>query len=943
MAGQIIHFDEFSLVPHRGVLLRSGVVVPLGSRAFAILRLLVERQGDLVGKDELLAAAWPDTFVEEGNLRVQIAAIRKALGDSSDAAELLANVPGRGYRFVAPVSFADHLEDLPPDAAAAYPLPLPSDSVLGRSELIDAIADQLLQRRLVTIVGPGGIGKTTIALAVARKVLQTYGGAVAFVDFGPVVDPILVAFRLALALNAPVNEADPIPSLLAFLKDKRMLVVFDTCEHVVEATASLAEAICAGTTGIDILATSREPLRAEGETIRRLPPLAYPDESSALTATEALDYPAVQLFVLRAAGVLDDFRLTDADVPVVVDICRRLDGIALAIELAARRIDAFGLDGLATVLDNRFSVLTAGRRTALPRHQTLLATLDWSYGLLSPPEQAVFRRLSVFVGIFSLETATGVLVGDDMTAPEVIGHLGDLVAKSLVAPDLSGRLTVYRLLDTTRAFAVGKTVEQGEQAAYARRPAEYYRDRFARAEAEWETISAADWLETYAPCIDNVRLALDWAFSPGGDPAVGVALTISAVPLWFQLSLIDESRRALERALLVLDAAGSADAASRMKLLAARGWSLMYTTSPDRETGAAWKAALDLAVEVGDADYQLRALWGLWAGHINNGAFAKALDFAGRFRDVAAQTDDPSNLQIGYRMTGAALHFLGEHREARSYIDRMLRDYRRPIHAAHIVRFQFDQEITARITLSRIQWLTGFPDQAMQTVEANIADAVAVGHTLSLCNALGQSACPVALLSGDLNASERYTTMLRQNTAAQGLDVWRAYADGFEAAIRAGRGDAASAATSLRAVCDALSHARFVQYHAVFLAHLVDALIAAELPGDAVVAAEDALVRTQRTEARWLMPELMRLKAEALSRAGDESGAVDALLCEAAALAEGQDALGWELRIAASRVRQLDRADAAMDHLARIYDRFNEGFGTRDLATARALLDRRHA
>ncbi|MEP5515504.1 MAG: winged helix-turn-helix domain-containing protein, partial [Bauldia litoralis] len=549
MAGQIIHFDEFSLVPHRGVLLRSGVVVPLGSRAFAILRLLVERQGDLVGKDELLAAAWPDTFVEEGNLRVQIAAIRKALGDSSDAAELLANVPGRGYRFVAPVSFADHLEDLPPDAAAAYPLPLPSDSVLGRSELIDAIADQLLQRRLVTIVGPGGIGKTTIALAVARKVLQTYGGAVAFVDFGPVVDPILVAFRLALALNAPVNEADPIPSLLAFLKDKRMLVVFDTCEHVVEATASLAEAICAGTTGIDILATSREPLRAEGETIRRLPPLAYPDESSALTATEALDYPAVQLFVLRAAGVLDDFRLTDADVPVVVDICRRLDGIALAIELAARRIDAFGLDGLATVLDNRFSVLTAGRRTALPRHQTLLATLDWSYGLLSPPEQAVFRRLSVFVGIFSLETATGVLVGDDMTAPEVIGHLGDLVAKSLVAPDLSGRLTVYRLLDTTRAFAVGKTVEQGEQAAYARRHAEYYRDRFARAEAEWETISAADWLETYAPCIDNVRLALDWAFSPGGDPAVGVALTISAVPLWFQLSLIDESRRALERAL----------------------------------------------------------------------------------------------------------------------------------------------------------------------------------------------------------------------------------------------------------------------------------------------------------------------------------------------------------------------------------------------------------
>src|SRR5262249_17432380 len=346
-------------------------------------------------------------------------------------------------------------------------------------------------------------------------------------------------------LGVAIQSGNAIPDLIAYLQDKRMLLVLDSCEHVIEAAAALAEQILQNAAAVQILATSREPLRAKGERLHRLSPLELPPNSSELTAAEALAFPSVQLFVERAAANLDGFELSDADAPVVADICGKLEGMPLAIELAATRVDAFGIRQLSVLLDDRIRLLTYGRRTTLPRHRSLAAALDWSYEFLPDDERVVLRRLSVFSSAFTLDSASAVADGKT----DVVEGVASLVAKSLVSADVGGTVVQYRLLDTTRAYATQKLTESGEFEDYVRRHAEHHRDLFERAEAEWEARPAAEWLEEYGRRIDDVRSALKWAFSPGGDASIGVGLTVAAIPLWMQLSLMDECRECLERAL----------------------------------------------------------------------------------------------------------------------------------------------------------------------------------------------------------------------------------------------------------------------------------------------------------------------------------------------------------------------------------------------------------
>src|SRR5262249_21736130 len=280
--------------------------------------------------------------------------------------------------------------------------------------------------------------------------------------------PSLLAFVFGLATRA----GDQTPELIAFLANKKTLVVLDGCEHVVESAAALAVELLKSAPGLHILATSREPLSAEGECVRRLTPLKVPPSSRKLTAAEALAFPAVQLFVERAIERLDTFELTDADAPIVAEICRKLDGIALAIELAAGRVDAFGLRELARLLNDRFRLLMRGRRTALRRHQTLSAALDWSYEFLPEGERIVLRRLAVFDSYFTLESAIAV-AGDSKIAPlDVVNAVANLVANSLVVADIGGEVVHYRLLETTRVYARGKLAESGELGHVTRRHAE---------------------------------------------------------------------------------------------------------------------------------------------------------------------------------------------------------------------------------------------------------------------------------------------------------------------------------------------------------------------------------------------------------------------------------------------------------------------------------------
>jgi predicted ATPase len=367
-----------------------------------------------------------------------------------------------------------------------------------------------------------------VAVAVAGAVRASYKDGVWFVGLASLSNPDLVPSALGAALGMPPSGANPVQGLSAWLRDKTALIVLDSCEHVVGTAATLAEAVLKAAPGVSILTTSREPLRAEGETLHRLAALELPANSVDLTADDALRYSANQLFNERARAAVDGFGVANVDVPVVLEICRRLDGIPLALELAAARIGVFGLRDLAAHLDDRFHVLTSGRRTALPRHQTLGAALDWSYQLLPEEERAALRRLSVFAGNFTLEAAVAVA---DPGSFEIVDDIANLVGKSLVAADPRGEVAQYRLLDTTRLYALEKLKTSGQLQQVARRHAEYYLAVFANAEAESESRPQAEWLAIYGRHLDNVRVALDWAFSTEGDRHIGVGLTVAVAPL----------------------------------------------------------------------------------------------------------------------------------------------------------------------------------------------------------------------------------------------------------------------------------------------------------------------------------------------------------------------------------------------------------------------------
>ena len=551
------------------------------------------------------------------------------------------------------------------------------------------------------------------------------------------------------------------------------------------------------------------------------------------------------------------------------------------------------------------------------------------------------RRLSVFAGWFTSESAIAVAAGGTLAKSDVIDFVADLVAKSLVSVDVDGPTPYFRLLDTTRAYAFQKLTETGEVEQISRSHASHYHALFERAEAQLETRPATDWIAEYGRQIENLRAALNWAFSPDGDETIGVELTIAAVPLWFQLSLINECLERVRRALVVLKSNKNNDRRA-MKLQAALGWSLMYTTGPERTISAAWQAALKLAEDLADVDYQLRALWGLWASRYNNGEYREALALAERFSAVAVRSTDPADPYIGNRLIGVALHFLGAQTGARRHIERMLSHYVTPFHRSPIVRFQFEQKVTARITLARILWLQGFADQALRDVANNINEALMAGHTLSLCNALANAACPVTLLAGDLTAAENYTAMLINQTEQYGLDIWRTYADIFRGELLVKRGQLDDGLKLLRTAIERLRAAKFSQYQVAFLGVLAECLVRAGHVDEGQAAIDDALLQCKQTEATWCMSELLRIKGEiALLETSNGAAVAEQKFLEAMGWAHRQQVLSWELRSATSLARlwgKQGRIAAARALLTPIYSQFTEGFDTADLKLAKSFL-----
>jgi predicted ATPase/DNA-binding winged helix-turn-helix (wHTH) protein len=942
---ECIAFGRFRVLPHRRVLLADDKPIRLGGRAFDLLMVLIETPGAVVSKDDLLARVWPGRVVTDTNLQTQILALRDAFGAERD---LIRTVAGRGYQFAGEIHVIPEFDKRATDGLSAKDdttavptnLPQPVSELIGRDAEVEEVSNLVRDGRLVTLTGAGGIGKTRLALAVGRRLLPQFPDGVWLAEFSPLVDPSLVPATLAAAVGLELGGELSTQRVAQALAARRLLVVLDTCEHVIDAATTMVEALLRAGSTVYIVATSREPLSAEGEQLYRVPTLAVPMED----ARDVLNYGAVRLFIERARAAEPRSILDGHRAATIAAICRRLGGIPLAIEMAAARVAALGIEELAGRLDDRLRLLTGGKRTALPRHQTLRATLDWSHELLAEPERVLLRRLAVFAGAFTLEAAGAVAAGTEIAWLKVVDGLSSLVAKSLVVVEIDATLSRFRLLDTTRAYALEKLAESGERERLARRHAEYYRDLFERAEAELATRPTVEWLGDYGRQIDNLRAALDWAFSTDGDLGVGAALTAAAAPLWLLLSLFEECRDRVGRALAVLGAVVDGDPRREMKLYAALGSSLVNgadTTLP--AIGGAWTRALEIAERLGDAEYQLRALLGLWASSWSSGRHRVALALAQKFCILAASRSDPNDRLVGERLTGVSQQFLGDLRGARHHLEHMLAHYVPPVQRSHIIRFQSDQRVTASTFLGRVLWLQGFPDQALRTVEEAVEDSRAGRHAMSLSYALVHGACPIALWAGDLGLAERYVGMLNDLSTRYSRVRWRAFGRSHQGVLAIKRGDLSAGLRLLRSGLEELGEVNASFRYFMFLSEMAEALGRIGQLGEGLSVLEEAMARTDETGERWGIVEVLRIKGELLLLQGAPGAAAAAgdHFRQALDLARRQGALSWELRAATSFARLLRNRGQAADAVALlqpVYERFTDGFDTADLKAANALL-----
>jgi len=595
-----LRFGRAEVRPSERQVLVDGRPVGLGARAFDVLLALVERRDRIVAKNELLDSVWPGLVVEENNLQVQISSLRKALGPQA-----IATIPGRGYRFTAALDFEAVSQ---PDASApratsapeatdthAAPLSnLPAElpPLYGRAEDLLALGALIELHKLVTVVGGGGIGKTALAQALAHRLRGSFDDGVWLVELAPLADASIVATTVAGVLRVELGAEAQIATLAKALSASRMLIVLDNCEHLLNAVAELAAALHRAAPNVRLLATSQEPLRVAQEHVYRLGALALPAEAGIESARQA---GAVALFEARAQAADPRFALTEHNIAAVVDICCHLDGIALAIELAAARLPLLGVDGLRARLDERFSVLKGGPRLALKRHQTLRAALDWSHGLLTQDEQTVFRRLGVFAGSFSLESAQRVTADDRIDKWAALDHLGALVDKSLVVADM-GEAPRYRLLETSRAFAMEKVQQADETDAVRRSHAEAMLAVFEGSLEEEYVLTTQARLERYLPDLDNARGALDWSAGASGDAELQIALTGAIAWLWVSAGLRPEGMRRSRSAMARI-------APSTAPQLAARllgSWSRLAHPEVGPEELAADARAVELYRTLGD-------------------------------------------------------------------------------------------------------------------------------------------------------------------------------------------------------------------------------------------------------------------------------------------------------------------------------------------------------
>jgi len=949
-----VSFGPFRLFPTARAFEKNGVPLALGNRALDILMVLVERAGEVVTHRELITRVWRDLVVDPSNLRVHMTGLRKALGDRDGRERYIANVTGQGYCFVAPVRrevAAGRPTRVPeyPCGTAGQRLVLPPvlARMVGRDEAVRTTAADLIAERFVTIIGPGGMGKTTVAVSVSHALLEEFAGAVCLVDLGAIADPRLVAPTIASTLGLTIQTDDVLPALMLCLRTLRILLVLDNCEHVIDAAATLAERIIQEAPGVHILATSREAMRVEGEHAYWLPPLESPSPHDSVNAADALKFPAVKLFLERAAASGCRFELSDTDAPIVASICERLDGIPLAIEFAAARVGAHGVAGTADLLKSRLGLHWSGRRTALPRHQTLHALLDWSYNFLTDPERLVLRRLSIFVGLFSLEAAQATACEGGLNEMRVVDAVDSLVAKSLVSTVFANDATRYRLVETTRIYAMEKLEESGEKQAIALRHAKYFASLLGRLDSR-----VSHSARSLGEHLGNVRAALEWVFSDGDtaggprvagsmgalarDPSLAIDLTVGSVPIFQQLSLLGECHKWSAAALRQL---GDPMRGSRqeMVLQEAVAVSSTWTRGNGDDVRAAIMRALEIAHSLSDTSTRLRLLAGLHMVLLRAADIRGSLAVAEELESAARTATDASYSVVADWLLGCSHHFMGNQSAARQHLQRGL------ARSGHLNAqlFGLDYRLRALIVLQRVLWLTGFPDRALEVAQEAICDAEASSKPLNICFSCLYTA-PVFLWCGDLGAAHDVLEKLMTHPNWHALPSLHATAFALQGELVIRQGESERGLGLLRSALPMMRADRQTIQLARASCALAEGLAAAGQLNEALAVIDNAIVEAEAGTETSQFPELLRVQADILvSMPSTDEARAEAVIMRALEEARRQCALAWELRTAMTlarlRVKQ-NRGQEGRELVSSVYARFTEGFETRDLKAAGQLL-----
>ncbi|WP_407158312.1 ATP-binding protein [Bradyrhizobium sp. STM 3557] len=941
---EVFVFGPFQLRVAARILTKDGEPLVVGGRALDLLIALLERAGEVVSQKDLLARVWPNVVVDVTNLRVNIAALRKILDAAGgDGQRYIASVSGRGYSFVAPVQrWSDDVFRHVGQASTKTNnnrIPPRLARMVGRDDTVLTLLAKLMTHRFLSIVGAGGVGKTTVAIAVAYAALEHIGETTCFVDMSSLADPTSLPITFGATFGYTPQPRDPISSLITFLRGKAALLVIDNCETAINAAADLAERLHRDVTRTYILVTSREALHADGEHVHILNSLDCPPDKSDLTTADILRYPAAQLFLERASAAGLRTPLPDPDAPTVGRICRRLDGIPLALELAAGRIGALGVRGTADLLDNKFALTWKGRRTALARHQTITTMLDWSYRLLSEIEKTMLCRVSVFVGDFTVALAVALSLDTNEGRQAITESLAGLAAKSLLSANDGDGQTRYHLLETTRAYAAVKLEERGEaqdtQRAHAIMFCELLRCRIGL-RSVFDSLSSD--LSGYDGHIGNIRAALGWALSDRGDPSLGAQLAAMAAPLLIRLSFFDECRRTCQRALALLP---SHERGQRLEMLlqGALSYTSMFTTGNSEDVQASLKRGLAIAVDLEDRAQQLHFLAGLNAFLYRTGDFRGSLAVARWASDAAKHSNIAAGLVAAEWMLGVAYHCVGDQKAAERHCQTgMARSIELAVHDALL--FGYDHRVRALVGLAGTLWLRGYASRALRTAEQAIREAEARNHPISLCISLYTA--QVFLRAGALQRSRDLSNRLIECATQSGLDPFRFIGMAFKGELAVHNGELDTGTELLRQSLVSLQSEEHEMLYTIFSGALAEGLKRQRRLDEALATVDRAIDRASGSGGAVELAELLRLKAEVTAaRTQSDLGSALDLIDLSLETAQQQGALAYQLRSATTLVHLQSRngtENRAKEILAAVLGKFTEGFETPDLQAASAIL-----